>query len=235
MSKKTIIKLFDQLFYKHPTWEVFSDFLELAALALSNSMDIRKYFEREEKYKFIMQKYTDKEKRIFPAILTELTFLLEAPGDYLGEIFMELDFGSKWQGQFFTPYHVCLLTAEVAASNLDEIIKKNGYVELNEPAVGGGALPIAFSEVMQKRGYNPQQQLKVTCHDLDIKSVYMSYIQLSLLGIPAQVYHANTLSLEVFDVFRTPIWILGGWEYRNPNKQHKLKLEVEENGQLKMG
>ena len=71
---------------------------------------------------------------------------------------------------------------------------------------------IAFAEVMRKHGYNPQEDLKVICNDLDIKSVYMTYIQLSLLGIPAAVLHMNTLTLEHWDTFKTPFWKLKGWD-----------------------
>lgn len=235
MSKKGMIKLINQLSYKQPTWQIFTDFLELSALAISNSVDYRKYREREEKYKFIMQKYSEEERRIFPQMLTELTITLEENiSDVLGELFMELELGNKWGGQFFTPYHLCLLTTEIASENVDKIINKNGFIELNEPACGGGAMVIAFAETMKRKGYNFQQQLKVTCQDLDIKSVYMSYIQLSLLGIPAQVCHANTLSLEVFDIYRTPLWVLGGWGYREPKKEHNIELSTEETGQLKI-
>lgn len=33
----------------------------------------------------------------------------------------------------------------------------------------------------------------------------MSMIQMSLLGIPATIIHGNSISLEVFDVFETPM------------------------------
>ena len=67
---------------------------------------------------------------------------------------------------------------------------------------------IAFAEAMKSLGFNPQKQLIVTCNDLDIKSVYMTYIQLSLLGIPAIVEHMNTLSLEKYSTWKTPGYYL---------------------------
>lgn len=238
MSKKTMVKMFNDLSYRHQLWEVFSDFLQMVALAISNSCDFKNWNRREEEYKQIINKYTKDEQMIFPKLYGELVMTMEEEGfnDILGEIFMELELGNKWKGQFFTPYNLCKLTARVALGNIDKIMENQKYISLNEPCSGGGAMIIAVAEIMKAKGYNPQQQLKVICQDLDIKAVYMTYIQLSLYGIPATVCHANTLSLEVFDVFYTPFWILGGWNCRKNEKkqEYKIKLTEEENGQLRM-
>lgn len=36
--------------------------------------------------------------------------------DVLGEVYMELELGNKWKGQFFTPYHVSQAMASVTLS-----------------------------------------------------------------------------------------------------------------------
>jgi type I restriction-modification system DNA methylase subunit len=230
--KKEMIKYFMELSSRHNLWTVYSDFLEVAAISIRNSVDFSCKDKSEENYKKIMGNYNDKEKAIFPKIFGELSKALETPGDYLGQVFMELELGNKWKGQFFTPYHLCLLTAKLSLENIEEKIKERGYIELNEPSCGGGALIIAVAQVIKEKGFNPQRQLRVTAQDLDMKSVYMAYIQLSLLGIPAQVCHANTLSLEVFDIWETPFYVLGGWKY----KKHKesIKLKQVDDGQLKL-
>jgi len=236
MSKANMVKMFKDLSYKHSLWEIYSDFLEMSALVISNSLDIINYRFREERYLEIVKKYTKEELSLFPKLLVELAHALEEKvSDVLGELFMEMEFGGKWNGQFFTSYHLCLVTAELSFQGIDKIINEVGFVTVNEPACGGGAMIIAFSEIMKKHGYNPQQQLKVICNDLDLKAVHMTYIQLSLLGIPATVCHANTLSLEVFSTWKTPTWMLGGWTYREPKKkEYNAKLETEESGQLKI-
>lgn len=237
MSKLNMIKMFQNLAYTHSLWEVYSDFLEMSALAISNSVDLINYSIREKRYLEIVKKYTKEEAAIFPKILGELVqALTEKTSDVLGEIFMELELGSKWKGQFFTPYNLCLATTKLMIGNLDKVINEKGYVSLNEPCSGGGAMVIAFAEAMQEKGYNPQKQLMVICQDLDLKAVHMSYIQLSLLGIPATVCHANTLSLEVFSTWKTPFWIVGFWDYKNlrPKPKPKFDFQVEENGQLRM-
>jgi len=237
--KKNLIKLIEKAAYRFSTWEVFSDFIEMAAISISNSIDLSHYVARENKYMEIIKKYTKEEIAIFPKLLGETVEALEENiTDVLGNLFMELDLGSNCKGQFFTPYNLCKLTCEVSSSNIDKEIRDNGYIELNEPCVGGGAMVIAFAETMKNKGYNPQRQLKVICQDLDLKAVHMSYIQLSLLGIPAIVFHGNTLSLETYSVWETPSYILGGWWYRRqkePKEKVKaIELQLEKNGQYSM-
>ena len=135
---------------------------------------------------------------------------------------MELDLGSSAKGQFFTPYSLCKATADMALQDMDKIILENGYISVNEPCVGGGAMIIAIYEIMRREKFNPQKQLMVYAQDLDLKAVHMSYVQLSLLGIPAIIKHMNTLSLEEFNSYKTPFWILGGWDFRKPKSKYKV-------------
>ena len=150
----------------------------------------------------------------------------EEIGDVLGEIYMEAGMGSKYTGQFFTPFHLSELCARM---NLTETIENyNGEViTLNEPSCGGGGMIIAAVKVLLDAGINPQECLRVVAQDLDWKGVYMCYLQLSLLGIRAVVVQGNTLS----DPYRhgyppertliTPAEMTGGaWRYVAEEKQH---------------
>lgn len=74
-----------------------------------------------------------------------------------------------------------------------------------EPACGGGAMIIALAEAFYKKDINFQQNLYVEMTDLSWNAVCMSMIHMSLLGIPATIIHGNSISLEVFDVFETPM------------------------------
>lgn len=54
----------------------------------------------------------------------------------------------------------------------------------------------------------------VTATDVDIKCVWMTYLQLSLYGIPAVVIHGNSLSMQEHSRWYTPVYILDGWVWR---------------------
>ena len=135
---KEIIKLFKEFQYKYTLWDVFSDFLELSAISISNS--IIKDKAKENRYFQIIKKYQPKDLDNFAKILAYLVIELEKGyKDVLGEVFMQLELGSKWKGQFFTPYHVCKLMAE-----LNFKLPKEEVITLNEPCVGGGAMVIGL-------------------------------------------------------------------------------------------
>ena len=70
---------------------------------------------------------------------------------------------------------------------------------------------IAFAEVMLQRGLNPAEQLLVIATDIDPLATDMTFIQLSLLGIPAIVNTGNSLALTVNRTRCTPVWYINNW------------------------
>lgn len=214
--RKSLIKLIEANGYKHSHWHVFSDFVELAAISISNAVDLTRREAREARYLEIVSKYEREEVERFPRMLGELVAELESgPADVLGQVFMEMDLGSKWHGQFFTPYHLCRMMAGMMVDDhMRGLIEARGFIRANEPACGGGAMVIALAEEMHVAKINYQQHLHVVAQDLDLKAVHMAYVQLSLLHIPAVVIHGNTLALEELSHWLTPAHIMGGWEWK---------------------
>ncbi len=211
-----MVKLLQENCGRHQMHTVFSDFVEMAAIALANAVDLRQRDPREKRYLDIVGRYTREQAMNFSKALACLTMALETAGfaDVLGVAFMELDLGSKWAGQFFTPYPVCQLMASINAEGLTEKLEERGFVTCSDPAAGAGALPIAFAEAMQLAGHNYQQCLHVTAQDVDARAAQMAYIQLSLLHVPAVVIVGNSLAVETREVWYTPAHILGGWSRR---------------------
>lgn len=209
----TIVKRLRSLGHHHGTWEVFRDFLELAAIAFSNAVDIGQRAEREARYMRTIKTYTKEEALVFPEILGELQLALEEEaGDVLGRVFTDLELASKWGGQFFTPQSLAdVMGAMVLDEGARQTIAARGFITLQEPAVGGGALVIGFCNAMRAAGLDYRRQLHVTAIDVDEKAVHMAYVQLSLLGVPAVVIQGNTLSLEERAHWYTPAHVLGGW------------------------
>lgn len=209
-----MIEIINKIAVKQSLYTVYSDFIELTALMISNVCAFSE--KREKQYLNSISKYGE-EGKLFPLLYLELVEEMNKGfNDVLGSLFMELGLGSKTTGQFFTPYHIAQATAGALfdKEQIDKQIKEKGYISLLEPSCGGGAMVIALAEEMHKRDYNPQKQLVVECNDLDSKGVYMTYVQLSLYGIPAVVNHADSLTLSKYDTFKTPTYILDGWEFR---------------------
>lgn len=195
--KKEIIRLIESISGKYSSYEIFTDFVRAAALSISNASDFfhdQVWQEREQAYIDTLRKYSEDERNIFPLLFAEVVEALDdCIEDVLGDVFMNAGMGSKFAGQFFTPFHVSELSARLAVQ--DQVKHFDGKViEMNEPSCGGGGLIIATIKVMREAGINPQKYLRVVAQDLDWKGVYMCYLQLSLLGIKATVVQGDTLT-----------------------------------------
>lgn len=192
--KKEIIKKINAISGKYSPYEVFTNWIQCCSLAISNSCTLiedKVWKEREKQYLAVIGRYTQEEAQEFVEMLAYLPLAFEnGMSDILGEIYMEAGMGSKNTGQFFTPYHVSRMCAELVLPKPDE----DGIYRINEPSCGGGGMIIAAADVLKSRGINYQQKMDVVAQDLDWKGVYMCYLQLSLLGIRAVVVQGDTLS-----------------------------------------
>ncbi len=114
--------------------------------------------------------------------------------DFLGEMYMQLNLGNHWKGQFFTPYCVCKMMSEITCEDVDSHIEKQGYLSICDPACGAGATLIAAANTMKKCKHNFQNHVVFVAQDIDRITGMMCYIQLSLLGCAGYVCIANTIT-----------------------------------------
>jgi len=134
--------------------------------------------------------------------------------DCLGELFMALELGDHWKGQFFTPYCVALLMASMTLHDLPAKVDARGFVTVCEPAAGSGSMLIALAEAAHAQGINHQRSMHATAVDVDATAVHMAYVQLSLLHMPALVIHGNTITATEWEHWATPAHVMGGWDRR---------------------
>lgn len=221
--RKEILGIFESLRYKRDLWSVYSDFLEMTAIAISNSTERvavpGRYDKREQRYLSLAKTYKRDElmkfSEVFALFVKLQDYNIQSQGakDILGGLLMELGLGDKWGGQFFTPDHVANLMDKMAYTEEDfkKDISKRGFVYASDPAVGGGVTMIGLVNAMLDGGCNPQKELFVECGDLDKRACFMTYIQLATLGIPAIVKNQDAITGETFDVWLTPAFYMGAW------------------------
>ncbi len=217
---RQFVKCFEKLRGRYDAFNVYSDFLAMSAIAISNAVNFNEA--REQEYLRIVNKYNEKERAIFPQMLACIVAEMEPAAlrlpryyDVLGELFGGLQLHDSWKGQFFTPQCVSDFMAEVTIGKHEQQIEKRGYIKMNEPAIGGGSTVIGAVNAMFKKGFNPCKQLLVVGYDLDPRCVHMAYIQLSLMGVPAMIQQRNSLSGESYgDYWYTPVFILDDWAGR---------------------
>ena len=203
-------KLFQSLAPEKHRYVVFKDFVTASAIALYNVLARDENYKKE--YLAIEAQYKKADKNPFAELFAFLTLSYdETPSDVLGELFMQLDLGNDRTGQFFTPFHISELMAQVTYGDELESISKP-FISLSEPTCGAGGMVLAFAKVMMSYGHNPYERLWVQAQDIDRIAAMMCFIQLSLWHIPAVVLVGDTLKLEVKEVFYTAAYILGGWD-----------------------
>lgn len=93
---------------------------------------------------------------------------------------------------------------------------------------------LAFAKKMKKENINYQSDLLVIANDISDICVYMTYIQLSLYGIPAIVSCGEALSGEIRFKMETPFYFLQYWKFRKffKNNVDNGQKEILENQKL---
>lgn len=193
--KAEIIKTIQNISGRYSVYDVFSDWVEMSAISLQNGCMLFHndlWNKREERYLSIVKRYTKDELNSLVECFAKLVLCFENFNfeDVLGSIYMHLDMGNKKSGQFFTPYDVSKMMALMTLPSHNS----GEPITLCEPTCGGGGMIIAACDVLHERGINFQRVLKVVAQDVDWKPVYMTYIQLSLLGVNAEVVQGDSLA-----------------------------------------
>mgnify|MGYP002681990488 CR=1 FL=1 len=139
---KSLVKTFNSFAYEHDLWEIFSDWLDLAACSISCQVDFATREEREARYMETISRYKPEDQKLFGQILGQVAIELERPRDVLGDLFGELELNSAAKGQFFTPYHLSRMMADI-------LVEDQERYRLCEPACGSGGMVIAFAEALR--------------------------------------------------------------------------------------
>lgn len=228
--QKRIVKLFDRIDQSVPRWQTWADFVSLAAIAISNTVDKRHAAEREKQYVSIAGKYRSSDMQVFAEIFAEVVQGMEnnPDQDMLGEMYMALGLGNDHSGQFFTPYDVCRAMSKMVNSDVFvEKIEQTGWICVNDPACGAGALLVSFANECLEKGINYQTSVLFVAQDIDFVVGCMCYIQLSLLGCPGYVVigdsicHPSTsydprglIPKDDGNVWYTPFYFRDIWHWR---------------------
>lgn len=226
---KEFLKLFNQLTYSRSAWQAWEDLVTVMACSICNAVDRRKepFERREREYERSIKNLGGVE---IPAqIFGIVTMALEenARQDFLGQLYMNLNLGSHWRGQFFTPYHISELMAKLTiGEDCQRQIEEKGYISICDQCVGAGAMLIAAANAMKEAEINYQRHAVFVGQDIDKVVAMMAYIQLSLLGCPGYVIVGNSLTNpltghvlfpeedEGREVWITPMFMHQAWEMR---------------------
>ena len=195
-TEKEFLDTFRGLCHSRSAWQVWADVMAAIACSISNAIDRSPgHFEKREK------EYAECIKRIGSVeaaaqLMGVIVLALEnnPEQDFLGKMYMNLELSNHWKGQFFTPYSVCKLMAEITCGEVDSRIEEQGYISVCDLACGAGATLIAAANSMKRSKYNYQNHVLFVGQDIDRVVAQMCYIQLSLLGCAGYICVGNTLT-----------------------------------------
>lgn len=236
-SKKEFMDIFNQLTYRHRRWDVWSDFVVMFACALSNPLDKSHFDEREKRYLKIIKKYDKREQQLFPDLAAHTVMALEEnpEQDFLGDIYMRMNLGSQTRGQFFTPYSISRLMAEMTVDDVVSRVEQDGYITIGDSCCGGGSTLIAgihaARERLERVNLNYQNHILVAAQDVDETVALMCYIQLSLLGVAGYIKIGNTFTEPIAqgdsmeNYWFTPMYFSDVWTTRRMLKKMEALLQ----------
>ena len=229
------LELFKKLTCSRSSWQVWEDLVTVMACSISNAADRSpdKFKRREEQYDQAIKNLGGMEIPV-QIFCTVVKALEENPNqDFLGRLYMALNLGSHWHGQFFTPYHISEFMSEIQfpGTGADEMPEGKGYISVNDPACGAGAMLIAFANVAKKHGINYQKQVLFVAQDIDRTAAMMCYIQLSLLGCPAIVVIGDSLAKPFphpdNEMWCTMFYYLNQWRFAPGGEGEKQEGSVD--------
>ena len=235
------VKIFRSLCGRHGRWDIWQDFITLAAIEISNAVDRSHAAERGKTYKTIAEKYQPDELLGFALMLQEvITGMEQNPDqDFFGELYMALELGNKHIGQCFTPYNVCRLMADLTTLDIQMRIAQDGWVSVNDSACGSGAMLAALANACLWQGVNYQTSVFFVAQDVSYIAGLMCYLQLSLLGCAGYVVIGDTLLHPItaldrrglipqpnMDIWYTPFYFRDIWQGRRICAKMDLLLQL---------
>lgn len=223
-DKDFIIDSIKKLGMRYGTQTAFSDVVICCAYSFANVVDFKD--ERENEYLRIINKYTTKERDLFPKILTALVNEYEKAEeltDILGNVYENLNLTKKGVAQFFTPLDVCSVMAKITIDKdeSEKTIKEKGYISVSDPACGSGRNLYALYTELLDNGIN-NKKIFLIGDDIDLTCCCMTYIQLSLMGANAIVNHQDSLTMNKYDTFYTISYVM--------NKELQEKIQNDDKG-----
>lgn len=232
-QQKQIYGRFRYLAERYGRWEVWADFITMSACSLFLSDRQR----REEEYVNMVKRYKLEEIQSFVEMfaLTIEALEVDPNQDFLEDLFMRFDLGSTWKGQFFTAYHICELMSKLTAGDLQAQLEQQTWISVCDPAVGAGALLIAFAQECINQKVNYQSNVLFVGQDVDRTAAMMSFVQLSLLGCPRYIIVGDSLlnpavgpsvllpvQQEGQEIWCTPMYFTDIWHLRIAAEKVKL-------------
>jgi len=128
-------------------------------------------------------KYTPAQMDSFSKAFAALMASTEEWADTLGDVYMEFGHPAKHGGQFFTPWPIARMMAEMSLRDIDALLEsKSGPVEIYDPCCGSGVMLLAAASCCPKWAIECGK-VKFYGNDIDENCVKMARANMMLYGL----------------------------------------------------
>jgi hypothetical protein len=194
--EKEFLKGFNAINPSLSGWQIWEYAISCMACSISNSIELdpKRRARREAEYERSLKAVggnVDALARLMAIIVDALEAKPEE--DFLGKMYMNLNMGNHWTGQFFTPQSVADCMALMSIPDAKAEIERKGYMSVCDPSCGAGINLLAAAKVFRQQGINYQQDVIFVGQDIDRVVAQMCYIPLALSGAAAYICVADTL------------------------------------------
>ena len=212
--------------------EVFRAFCEMAfcAIAKTTATTRERADQLESDYMACVARFRNKEDvRAMPELLAIAASALAQGGrDFFGAVAAEIGALDAKLGQFFTPYEVSRLMAEMSLGDAAAAIRDKGFLTIQEPAAGAGGMILAAADAIEGQGFDPAATIWFEAIELNRPTFQMAYLQTALRGLAGKVVCGNALSREVYEVAFTPAALLFLQRHGDPFADQKARAAQED-------
>jgi hypothetical protein len=121
----------------------------------------------------------------------------ETDADVLGYLYQEYGSPSAEHGQHFTPPHVAQLLGGMLVPTTGTIHDSTpeNPIPIHDPTCGSGSLLLGAGQCLEELAESPYAAVFVG-HNIDIRCVRMTAINLAVCGLPGFTIHADSLKNE---------------------------------------
>lgn len=202
--------VFNQLSSTTEHYQVWHNFIYLFAYELANEARCHSKSLWDEA-KHIEEKLSTEQIERYRRLreITRREFEKNPFQDYLGNRFEQLGLAGKDKGQFFTPLSISTLMGKITlvndgVENLKDQIRKQGFIKLADDAIGAGSTIIGTLKVMEEAGIDWRNCVYVKGVDVSEEVLLQCYIQLSLMGAAATLFHGDCILNKMYYGLITP-------------------------------
>lgn len=203
-------KTLEQAATSRQYYDVFRDFITVVACALSprqfdkNGSTVSV---REAEYLEVVSRYEKPQVEHLQMAYHQLVETMQTGEpylDHLGKAYMESMPSNRRGGEFYTPPEIGKL---MAALSFDKsLLEREEPIDVHEPASGSGVMLLGLAHHLAETLKVSPLVLRVQAWDKDRNAANMCFINTTLWGIPAEVVHGNTLTLETYAIWRNLFW-----------------------------